>query len=236
MRRLVFVSLLVACGHAEDAPPASPAAPATESPAAESPVTESPAPTPVAETATDAEHRGHLVTEPDGDRYWVVYRRGDAECDFMRLPAGATEPVRLFTDALGDFAEAECETAIAVSADGETLYYLHADEIRGVSIARPTEREVLARGERFPRELSVVCGQLVWLTVGGDLYEDDVTGLGAVRALELPHGTPRDLASGLTEPMHLRWDEDALALEEGGEEAHERRVILTDTRELPPTR
>ncbi len=188
------------------------------------------------EPITTPSEQGHLVIEPDGDRYWVVYRRDDAACDFVRLAAGRTEPVTLFTDGLGDFAETECETSIAVSADGATLFYLHGDEVRSVSIERPTEREVLARGERFPRELVVLQGQLVWLTVGGDLYEDDVTGLGAVRALELPHGAPRDLARGLTEPMHLRWSQDALVVDEGGEQAHERRVILTDTREPPPPR
>lgn len=166
------------------------------------------------------------MNEADGDRYWVVYRRADAECDFVRLAAGSSTPSVLFTDGLGDFAETACETSIAVSDDGATLYYLHGDEIRGVSVARPSEVEVLARGERFPRELRVHRGRLVWLTLGGDPYEDDLTGLGAVRAMALPHGAPRDLAGGLTEPLQLRSDGEELVVAEGGEEPREQRVRL----------
>ncbi len=230
LESLFIAALFVGCGPSAQSGPGSssstpasaPQAPAAP-PAAAPPAVE-PAVTPAPMASDQVPARDHLVTEPDGDQYWVIYRRDDAECDFVRLASGATEPTVLFTDGLGDFAETECETSIALGPEGATLYYLHADEVRGVSIAQPTEVVVLARRERFPRQLLVHQGQLVWLTLGADPYEDDLTGAGAVRAVALPRGRPRDLARGLTEPTNLRVEGDEIVIEEGGETTRERRM------------
>lgn len=141
---------------------------------------------------------GHLAREADGDLYWTEYRREDARCDFVRLPVDGA-PLVLFEDALGDFAEEICETDVAV--DDARIYWLHGSEIRAARHdVTGAASETLVTGEAFPRALLVADGRVYWTTLGGDPYEDDLTGRGALRAMPTTGGEVLTIASDLTEP------------------------------------
>ncbi|MDQ3032925.1 MAG: hypothetical protein M3Y87_10945, partial [Myxococcota bacterium] len=177
----------------------------------------------------DRRSPAHLARETDGDLYWVDYRREDARCDFVRLAAApGAAPEVLFSDALGDFSEMGCATDLAV--DDARLYWLHGDEIRAAShaSAQPTI-EILARGERYPRELAVGATHVYWTTLGADPYEDDLTRRGALRALPLAGGRARTVAARLTEPNELTLDGSEITLIEQSADGEQlRRYPITE--------
>jgi hypothetical protein len=153
--------------------------------------------------ARDRRAPGHLVREWDGDLYWVEYRRDAARCDFVRLANGTTTPEILFEDALGDFSESVCETALAVEAGARHIFWVHGSEIRSAVPTLGATPTILARGQPYPRELDSDDEYVYWLALGADPYEDDMTGRGSLRAVLIAGGPTLTLAEGITEPHGL---------------------------------
>jgi len=155
---------------------------------------------------------GHLTVAGSGAIYWVDYRRGDARCDFVRSAADGSALEVLFDDALGDFSETTCETAIAL--DDAHVYWLHGGEIRVADAAVSAPARVLTQGERFPNDLAVDATHVYWTSFGADPYEEVLAGRGELRAIPLGGGPIVTLAADLTEPSVLSVDASGATLVE----------------------